>query len=307
MGNLVKVSVAIPAYKSTFLSEAISSILNQTFSDWELIIVDDYSPNNVREIVEKYADKRIKYFRNERNVGAFNPSLNWNICLNYAKGEYFCLLCDDDLYEPTYIEEMVGLAGKYSQCNVFRARCKIINSSGEVIDYFPSSPQWESCKDYIWHNGRKLRKQTISEWMLRTDYIKKCGGYANLPFAWGADYLSIYKFSLKGGIASITKPLVAYRRSDINISTLAHKNSEQKMLANKLFEEEVNRLIDNNGLGNELKKEVIKHKILADTYILSHVSIWHYLNYIRKKKYYHINKKAILKGIEDKIIIGLKL
>lgn len=301
------VSIAIPAYKTDFIYDAIISVLSQTYHDLELIIVDDCSPNDIYGVVCGFDDPRVHYFRNEQNKGACDPSINWNICLQYVKGDFFCLLCDDDIYEPTFIEEMVKLAGDYPQCNVFRSRAKIIDSFGHVVDYYPSSPLWESCGEYIWHVGRKLRKQTISEWMLRTEHIKKCGGYANLPFAWGSDYLSIYRFGIDGGIVSTTNSLVAYRRSSINISTLAHKDSEQKMLANKFFESEVYNLIDENGLGNDLKDEVVKHKILADAYILSHLSIWKYIDFIRKRKYYHIHRRALLKGIEDKIIISLNL
>lgn len=306
MDNMLKVSIAIPAYKTDFLSVAIESVIRQTFSDWELIIVDDHSPNNVYEIVSRYKDRRIKYYRNKENVGADDPSKNWNICVSYAEGKLFCLLCDDDFYEPNFLEEMVAIAEKNPHCNVFRARAKIVDSQGCTIDFYPSSPQWESCSDYIWHVGRKLRKQTISEWMLRTDYVRHCGNYVNLPFAWGSDYLSIYKFCIAGGIFSTTKILVAYRRSNINISTFGNKNSEQKMLANMLFEKQVFKLIDDNNLAEELKQEVVRHKILADTYILSNVNLWNYIGFIRKRKYYNINRKALLKGIEQKFIMILK-
>lgn len=302
----MKITIAIPAYKTSFLESCINSVLAQTYKDFELIIVDDNSPNNIESIVSKYNDGRISYYRNKENVGALDPSKNWNVCLKYAKGDFFCLLCDDDLYEPTFLEEMVQLADSYPHCNVFRARAEIINSRGNIVDYYPSSPRWESCGDYIWHVGRKLRKQTISEWMLRTDYVKMCGGYTNLPYAWGSDYISIYRFSLDGGIVSTTKLLVAYRRSEINISTLAHKDSELKMLANKMFEDKVFLLIDENNLGSELKKEVAKHKKNADAYLLSHISIWMYIYFVSKSSYYHINKRAFIKGIKEKLIICLK-
>ncbi len=303
----MKVSIAIPAFKGKFLKESIESVLNQTYDDFELIIVDDQSPHHLEDLIGEFSDKRIKYYKNITNQGAQDPSKNWNVCLQYARGEFFCLLCDDDMYEPTFIQEMVNLAEDYPKCNVFRARAKIIDTLGNTIDLYPSSPQWESCAEYIWHNGRKLRKQTISEWMLRTDYVKKCGGYTNLPYAWGSDYISIYRFSLDGGIVSTTKPLVAYRRSEINISTLAHKDSELKMLANKMFEDKVFLLIDENNLGSELKKEVAKHKKNADAYLLSHVSIWKYIYYVRKSSYYHINKRAFIKGIEEKLIYYFNL
>ena len=301
----VLISIGIPAYKSEYLGDAIQSVLKQTYSYWELIIVDDSSPNNIRGVISNFHYSRIKYYRNKSNIGGGDPSKNWNVCLNYAKGEYFCLLCDDDLYEPEFLEEMLKLSQKYQDCNVFRSRVKIIDSrkKDEEVDFYPSSPEWESCEDYIWHVGRNLRKQTISEWMLRTGHIRKCRGYANLPFAWGADYLSIYQFCINGGIASTTKSLVAYRRSKINISTMAEKNCKEKMLANKLFKESVNTLIETNGFSYKLKEEVIRHKDLADIYILSHVDFCRFCYFIKYRKKYNISTKAFLKAVEGKLIL----
>lgn len=296
------VSVAIPAYKPDFLFDAIKSVLAQSFTDLEIIVVDDYSPNNISDIVSNFSDERIRYFRNISNIGVSDPSKNWNVCLQYARGEFFCLLCDDDMYEPTFIQEMVKLAEDHPKCNVFRARAKIINQEGHTIDYYPSSPLFESCSDYIWHVGRKLRKQTISEWMLRTGHAKKCGGYSNLPFAWGSDYLSIYKFSIDGGIVSTTIPLVSYRRSKLNISSLANKDSEQKMIANKLFENEVLKLIKDNKMSESLCIEVFRHKILADEYILTHVNLLCFIRFLIRKTEFHINKKAFFKAILNKTI-----
>lgn len=298
----MKVTIAIPVYKIDYLGQCIKSVLVQTYTDFELIIVDDKSPYNISSVVDGFCDNRICYYRNEVNVGAFDPSKNWNVCLEHAKGELFCLLCDDDMYEPTFIQEMVNLAEKYPKCNVFRARAKIVNQDGLTIDYYPSSPLFESCSDYIWHVGRKLRKQTISEWMLRTEHAKECGGYSNLPFAWGSDYLSIYKFSIDGGIVSTTTPLVAYRRSKLNISSLANKDSEQKMIANKIFENEVLKLIKNNKMSESLYIEVFRHKILADEYILTHVNLLGFIRFFIRKTEFHINKKAFFKAILNKII-----
>lgn len=63
------VSIGIPAYKATYLKEAIDSVLNQTYTKFELIIVNDKSPENIEEIISTYNDKRIRYYKNEDNLG----------------------------------------------------------------------------------------------------------------------------------------------------------------------------------------------------------------------------------------------
>lgn len=98
-------SVLLPAYKSaSIIGETIDSILKQTFKDFELIIVDDKSPDNTFEVLEKYAkkDKRIKIFRNEKNLGY---SGNLQNCLDKAKGKYIFLMGNDDLLSPIALQK----------------------------------------------------------------------------------------------------------------------------------------------------------------------------------------------------------
>ena len=90
-----KVSVIMPMYnEEKYLSQSIESILNQTFKDFEFIIIDDYSKDNSIEIVESYKDKRIKLIKNKENLGTVKTR---NIGLREAKGKYISILDGDDL------------------------------------------------------------------------------------------------------------------------------------------------------------------------------------------------------------------
>lgn len=244
MNIIPKISIAIPAYKDKYLREAITSVLNQSFEDFELIIVNDASPNPITKVVEEFKDSRIRYYINEQNIGGKDPVANWNKCLSYAQGEYFVLLCDDDLLEPTFLERMLGLVKMHPECNVFKSGVKVINERQEVISTYPLSPAWESCADYIHHVSIRKRKQTISEWMFRRHHMISCGGYEPVPMAWGADYLSIMKFSIDGGIASAKEELVTFRRSGENISTVYDKNLEKKLLGTKVYTQKLNDLVN---------------------------------------------------------------
>ena len=95
------VSIAIPAYKKKWLKEAIVSALSQDYPNIEVIIVDDHSPQNLREVVVPFLiDKRVSYYYNEINLGGKSVTNNWNKCLEYVNGEFFVLLCDDDVLMP---------------------------------------------------------------------------------------------------------------------------------------------------------------------------------------------------------------
>ncbi len=108
-----KVSVCIPTYNyARFLPEAIESVLNQTFTDFELLIIDDCSGDNTTAVCNVYAekDKRIRVRVNTANIGMVN---NWNLCLAEAKGQHIKFVFGDDLLSSrTALQEMVDLLEK---------------------------------------------------------------------------------------------------------------------------------------------------------------------------------------------------
>ena len=87
MTSDIKFSVTVPAYKAQFLAECIDSILTQTYKNFELIIVNDASPQDLDCIVSKYDDPRIRYYKNEVGFGAEHGVGNWNKCLEYTTGD----------------------------------------------------------------------------------------------------------------------------------------------------------------------------------------------------------------------------
>lgn len=120
MHTVPKVSVLIPTYNyAHFLDETIQSVLDQTYTDFELIIVDNHSTDNTDEVVKKYlADDRVRFYVNETNVGLGG---NWNKCLDYARGKYIKFLCADDKFHPQLLEKFVPVMDQYP--NVSIATC----------------------------------------------------------------------------------------------------------------------------------------------------------------------------------------
>lgn len=211
------VSIAIPAYKKTFLAEAIQSALSQTYEDIELIIVDDDSPNDLQSIIDQFDDSRIRYYRNEKNLGKQNVVKNWNRCLELAKGEFFTLLCDDDILDIDFVKELLALAEKYPDCNVFHARRKVLNETTGEITEDKDWPEWESLDTFYENKLKWVRLHTITEWMFRTNHIAPMQ-YIEFPVAWGSDDISIINFAKEGGIASSQKVLATFRYNDEHLS-----------------------------------------------------------------------------------------
>ena len=100
------VSIIMPSYNTArFLGETIDSVIAQTYTNWELIIVDDCSTDNTDEIVGKYlTDERVRYIKNEKNSGA---AVSRNRALREAKGKWIAFLDSDDLWEPNKLEQQI--------------------------------------------------------------------------------------------------------------------------------------------------------------------------------------------------------
>ena len=115
------VSILIPVFnRENFIGECIESALSQTYSDIEVIVVDNASTDRTWDICKHFAsiDSRILIFRNEENVG---PVLNWKRCFDEASGVYGKVLFSDDLMFPTFIEETLPLMQSESVAFSFSA------------------------------------------------------------------------------------------------------------------------------------------------------------------------------------------
>lgn len=99
------VSIACRIYNAEGnIAKTIESILNQTYENWELVIVDDNSQDHSQQIIKSYTDKRIKYYRNDSNIGIIS---NLNKVLSLCKGDYISILDGDDYYYPDKLEKQV--------------------------------------------------------------------------------------------------------------------------------------------------------------------------------------------------------
>ena len=96
--NIVVVSILMPVYKTAhYLRDAVDSILSQSFADFELIVLDDCSPDNAQEILDTYTDPRIVRYRGEKNVGLSNIL---NVGIEMARGKFIARMDSDDLSMP---------------------------------------------------------------------------------------------------------------------------------------------------------------------------------------------------------------
>jgi glycosyltransferase involved in cell wall biosynthesis len=127
------VSVCLPLYKGAkFLGEAIESVLAQTYSDFELLIGDDCSPDNSAEIMKEYAsrDKRIKVWTNETNLGHYG---NYNACIKRVSGKYVKLFAQDDILHPQMLERFVNVMEKNPNVTLINCTRAWMDEHGQPI------------------------------------------------------------------------------------------------------------------------------------------------------------------------------
>ena len=211
------VTIAIPAYKKAFLKETIDSALQQDYNNIELVIVNDHSPQDLDSVVNQFDDSRIHYYINEKNLGKESIVLNWNMCLSYARGEFFVLLCDDDVLLPNFVSSLLRLADKYPSCNVFHAR-KINMLEDGSQEESSLWPEYESFDVFLSKALNKERHHTVTEFMYRTEHVQK-KGYVNFPVGFYSDRASVMDFCKQGGIASSSDCLVKFRFSSEHITS----------------------------------------------------------------------------------------
>ena len=125
------VSICIPTYNGDrFISETIESILNQTFSDFELLVSDHSSSDQTVEILRTFADPRIKVFNLARDEPA---SMNWNACTAQASGRYIKIVCQDDILLKNCIDSEVSLLESYPTAAFCFSPRDIISPKGRTL------------------------------------------------------------------------------------------------------------------------------------------------------------------------------
>lgn len=158
------VSVIMPAYnQSDYISDAINSLLNQTYRNWEVVIVDDGSPDNVAEVVNSFSDKRIQFYHTEnRGVSAAR-----NFAISKAKGDYILPLDADDTIEYTYLEKCIAHFLKNPSTDVVYCKWHFFGTTSHTPKLLP----YESYSSILTEN------RLFVSAMYRKERAVQIGGY----------------------------------------------------------------------------------------------------------------------------------
>lgn len=188
------VSVVIPAYNhELFVGPAIESVLNQTWQDLELIVIDDGSTDKTGEVVQSYKDERLSYFFQE-NQDAFNTI---NRGLGMAKGDYVAILNSDDIYSTDRLEKMVAAQQKNDAACLFTDVIPISDEGEEFTDpgfgwnmWHRKNREWYfKCKDLYTAFLKGNFMVTTSNLFITAEAVRRVGKFCSLRYLHDYDFI----------------------------------------------------------------------------------------------------------------------
>ena len=250
-----------------YLREAIESILNQTFTDFEFIIVNDGSTDDSLEIIQSYNDERIKIINNEKNIG-LTKSLNK--ALKAARGEYIARQDADDISLPNRFEEQVKYFEEHPETALLGTNNYFIDEKGKIVGkrIVLAKP---GIKDLFEENHFNHGST-----MFKKEVIDKLGGYNEL-IKYSQDYELWLRIAEYYEVRNLIQILYKLRSHDKNIGfTNREESTLYHLLALKLTKNDLNdgalKVIKNNGIKSlylylNKNEKIYFHKVMAGMHL----------------------------------------
>ena len=207
-----RVSVIISTFNGQrYIREAVQSILDQTFEDFELLLVDDGSTDKTVEILRTFDDHRIRILENGQNLGI---AASQNKAVAAATGEYLALMDHDDLSLPERLRKQVEFLDAHPKIGMLGCNCISIVDNDQVHSvsrHFTEDGflQWQ-----LLLGGCPLFHTSL---MVRRSEMEKCGGY-NGNYRYAGDYYVISRIAESCQIANLDQPLVKWRHHNMSAS-----------------------------------------------------------------------------------------
>ena len=226
------VSFVIPCYKlADFLPECVNSILSQTYTEFEILIMDDASPDSTPEVAVAFTDPRVKHIRNDPNLGHL---LNYNKGIELAKGDYIWLIsADDRLRVGDALQRYIDMAEQNPTVGyVFCPAVGLVDGQEAEVEQWTSNGQ----RDFVM-SGRRFLAKLVHEnsvaapsGMVRRECYEKLGAFPlDLPYA--GDWYLWCLFALHFDVAYIAEPLVNYR---LHAVSMTNRLTQRRRVADDL-------------------------------------------------------------------------
>ncbi|WP_313269226.1 glycosyltransferase [Sphingobacterium sp.] len=278
------VTVFMAAYNaSKYIEVAVKSILNQTYQDFELLIVNDGSTDDTSEILKSFKDERIRIINNVENKGL---TYTRNIALKEARGQFIAIMDSDDMSYPNRLAIQIDAFNDKPHLALYGGQAKMIDENQKEIGFIEES---ETNPDLL--KVKLLFHNTFvhSSVMIRTSIFREFGGYQE-PFA--EDYDLFLRIAQKYAVGNSSEFFVAYRWHGSNISRTEGEKIVKQLLPIK------GKLLKKIGL----KSTISQQKILTNPYLWNDVSIYEYQELFRSLLLYNKQEKTFDDQILEEII-----
>lgn len=218
------VSFVVPCYRlAHLLPECITSILSQSYGDFEILIMDDCSPDSTAEVARSFQDSRIKYIRNDTNLGHLR---NYNKGIGLARGKYVWLISADDyLFKNYVLKKYVDLLEQHP--NVGYTFCPAVSSGSGSDNKFKN---WVSYGQSVYgKNDRLFKGHAFLKKLVRGNTIVAASGFVRrecyericlfpLDMPWAGDWYLWCIFALHFDVGYFAEPMVCYREHELSMT-----------------------------------------------------------------------------------------
>lgn len=213
------VSIGISTYNRAdgYLKEALGGAVAQTYPDLEIIVSDNCSDDDTEGVVRSFDDPRIRYIRQERNIGANG---NFNFCLEQARGAYFLLLHDDDRIDPDFVETLMDAARDRTDFGLLRTGVRTIDDEGNVLKESPNRAQGLSAVEFLRAWFRWETPLYLCNTLYNTEGLKAAGGFASKHNLFD-DVVATVRLAARYPRVDVLEPKASFRRHGENAGAAA--------------------------------------------------------------------------------------
>jgi hypothetical protein len=231
------VTFVVPCYNlAHLLPECLNSILIQTYADFEVLVMDNCSPDNTPEVVQSFRDSRVRHVRNETNIGHIR---NFNKGIAMARGKYVWLVSADDfLINPQALARYVDVMERNPQVG-YAFSCA---TTAQGANHTPEAPFWEAYtgkKDRIWKGRTFLRRLIrnnciiMSSVMARKECYQKAGMFSlEMPYA--NDWYLWSSMALRYDVAYLSEPMACCRVHGESLTEAFSRGTDHRCIADEI-------------------------------------------------------------------------
>lgn len=227
-----KISIILPNYNSKrYLKETLESVLNQTYQNFELIVIDDASTDNSMEIVKSFGDERITCIRSDINR---QVAYTANLGMKLAKGEYIARIDSDDIWNPKKLEIQLSYMEEHPETGACFTRVNVVDENSEI-----ANKKYQTIYDLF----EKAKNMSQKEWLelflaegnclchssalMRRSVFKNIGGFYNVAYVGAEDYELWVRMIIRYPIHLLDERLVMYRWEEHSTTKISALTTEK--------------------------------------------------------------------------------